>query len=252
MLIRGSRKHVLDLLDSGNVEASLSKILAPYGIAVPEDTPRRPIGHAAPEERTVRCFCSKYLASQFDFARFDAWWLPDKYTNPQWDLLAVCTIQDNPGLLLVEAKANDRELDWKGKPLAATASRQSRANHHAIAACIEEANTGLNALLPGFALTIDSHYQLCNRLAMAWKLAQCGLPVALLYLGFTGDRGIQNVGTPLVNHDHWQRLMGAYLYGVAPLLLPGTPLCPEGGSTMHFLTATLPAQNNSPSPEKAP
>jgi hypothetical protein len=36
-------------------------------------------------------------------------------------------------------------------------------------------------------LTADSHYQLANRLASAYKVASAGIPVVLLYLGFTGD-----------------------------------------------------------------
>jgi hypothetical protein len=47
-----------------------------------------------------------------------------------------------------------------------------------------EATVAWNALGSGFALSANSHYQLSNRFAFAWKVAKMGTPVVLLYLGF--------------------------------------------------------------------
>ena len=49
-----------------------------------------------------------------------------------------------PGLLLVEAKAHEGELDWAGKRLSPSAKLASKDNHARIAGCIKEANTALN------------------------------------------------------------------------------------------------------------
>jgi hypothetical protein len=70
------------------------------------------------------------------------------------------------------------------------------------------------------AITRDSHYQLSNRLAFAWKLASLGVPTVLLYLGFTGDDGIRDVGAPFADSGHWMTALNAYFDGVAaaPLL----------------------------------
>jgi crotonobetainyl-CoA:carnitine CoA-transferase CaiB-like acyl-CoA transferase len=34
--------------------------------------------------------------------------------------------------------------------------------------------------LPGWSLSVDSHYQICNRFAWAWKIASLGVPVVLI------------------------------------------------------------------------
>lgn len=43
-----------------------------------------------------------------------------------------------------------------------------------------------------------------NRIAFGWKLASLGIPTVLVYLGFTGDTGIADVGEPFTSDEHWQ------------------------------------------------
>ena len=244
---RGSLKHVLDLLDSGRFAQTMTDTLGKHGVQVGEDDAWRPQGYGDPEEWTVRRFCAEHCKDHFDSARFDAWWVPDKYRNPQWDILSTCTIGGAPGLLLVEAKGNDQELDWNGKPLSAKASDQSKENHRIIGQCIDEANDALNQHFPGFAISRDRHYQLSNRIATAWKLAQCGLPVTLLYLGFTGDEGMRTTTRqPLADRDHWQRIMGAYLHGVVPQHFPCTTIHVSGKGNFTMLIESLPITEISP------
>lgn len=91
--------------------------------------------------------------------------------------------------MLVEAKAHLSELKEEGKTLASDASTQSHSNHAQIAECIAEASQALNDTLPGTVdLTIDSHYQLANRIASAWKPASCGLPKPEATGLHTGER----------------------------------------------------------------
>ena len=98
---------------------------------------------------------------------------------------------------------------------APTASIGSKKNHRQIVECIEESESGLNDICDGvFGLSVDSHYQLVNRVAHLWKLATCGIPVVLLYLGFVGDTRISK--SYFQNNEHWQRAMGGYMQGVIP------------------------------------
>lgn len=250
---RGSLKHVLDLLDSGRFAQTMSGLLGKHGVQVNEDDAWRPQGYGQPDEWTSEKFCGEHCRDWFDSNQFSGWWKISSGNPPQWDILSTCNIDNAPGLLLVEAKANDQELDWKGKSLSPEPSQGSKENHRIIGECIEEANTALNQHLPGFAISRDRHYQLSNRIASAWKLAQCGLPVALLYLGFTGDEGIRTPSrNPITDHDHWQRLMGAYMHGVVPQHLPGTIIHEKSGGSMRMLIKSLPVIDHSrPVQEKA-
>ena len=90
-------------------------------------------------------------------------------------------------------------------------------HHSRIGAAIEEAARGWRELDDGVAISRDSHYQLANRLAFTWKLAQLGVPVVLVYLGFTGDDGIAEAGKPFRDDADWQVAFGEYVDGVVPL-----------------------------------
>ncbi|WP_144307369.1 hypothetical protein [Oceanidesulfovibrio marinus] len=244
---RGSKKHVLDLVRSDDFPASLNALLEPHRVQIDSSGIWRPDKNSE-KEWSAKTFCPQFLSGKAD--EFASWWVGWK--NPTWDLLARCTIKNQPGLLLVEAKANDKELSKGGKRLKADASQQSKDNHEYIGEALNKASAGLNAAYApgGFNLRIDSHYQLCNRIATAWRLAQCGLPTALLYLGFTGDTGMENGSRKAIqDSDHWQRLMSGYLHGVAPQNLPGTTITSKNGAFMRFIIGTLPVVEVSPPPQ---
>ena len=247
---RGSQKHILDLLDSSRLFQILNDLFADTDVQFRDDENCQPRGRKIPEEWTLRKFCKKYYNGQFDYQAFDNWWVPDQYRNPQWDLLATCTIKDKAGILLVEAKANDKELVTEGKEFDVKASEQSKINYAKIGNCIAEAAQGLNKHIGDVYISKDTHYQLSNRVASAWKLAQCGLPTVLLYLGFTGDEGIRDAGEPFADDNHWQRVMGVYMAGVLPLHFPNKLIDVEGRATMQMFVKSLPVIENSPKPEK--
>ena len=123
---------------------------------------------------------SPTFLSESDRAAITDWWLarPGKANTPNWDLVSECRVGEKPGLILIEAKAHEGELG--GDCCGAT----NKANAHRIKEALAEANRGWNALLPGFNLSADAHYQLSNRFAFAWKVAQMGTPVVLIFLGF--------------------------------------------------------------------
>ena len=91
----------------------------------------------------------------------------------------------------------------------------------------------------------DSHYQLANRLAFAWKLATLGFPVVLLYLGFTGDTGIEDVGPAFNNDADWNRAFAEYTNGIVPLDLLGRRLDVDG-TPVWLISASRPVLSPSP------
>jgi hypothetical protein len=216
MVFRGSRKHVLELLERPDYVAILNGLLDGTGAVVTLAEPHQPTGFADPTEDELPAFCRKHLNGLIDPACLDVghWWTLHSGTTPNWDLLSTIRIGDRRGLLLVEAKAHALELKTGGKPLRAGASSASRANHDFIARCIDGASGELGRCTPGFQLSRDGHYQLSNRIAWAWKMACCGVPVVLLYLGFTGDTYFD--ADFLRDDAHWQTLMRTYLAPVAP------------------------------------
>lgn len=74
------------------------------------------------------------------------------------------------------------------------------------------------------AISRDSHYQLSNRIAFAWKLASLGVPTVLVYLGFYGDEGIRDAGEPFRDHAHWDETFASYAHTLVPSDLFNTRL----------------------------
>ena len=158
------------------------------------------------------------------------WWLKHRAgaNTPNWDLVCAASIGGTPGLILVEAKAHEAELDARGKALAPNASSNSKANHTRIGAALVKAGKGLSAFAPDISLSVDKAYQLSNRLAFAWWLAAHRVPVVLVYLSFTGDTGMRGAFT---SGEQWSERVRAHFEGVhaEPLLerktmIEGTPL----------------------------
>lgn len=135
------------------------------------------------------------------------WWLPPGRENartPNFDIGSTCTIEGAPGLLLVEAKAHSAELDGEsvGKRLRVTSSEESLASHESIGAAIDSARLGLSAAtLLKWDLSRDSHYQMSNRFAWSWKLAESGTPVVLVYLGLLNADEMADRGAPFPDGD---------------------------------------------------
>jgi hypothetical protein len=238
---RGSRKHVLDLVEKADFVHLANDLVRESGVTISQQATFRPKGYIDPAEMELRDFGPLCLPDVIDWKIVNNWWPGHPAKSPQWDLLITCMHGGREGLVLVEAKAHEAELHWEGKELAKDASNDSIRNHRQIGACISGACQSLNEKLAGFNMGRDSHYQLANRIAFAWKLAQCGLPAVLLYLGFTGDESMANVGIPFRDGDHWQRLMGAYMHGVLPLSLPGMRL-DFAGTPLVMLVKSLPIE----------
>jgi hypothetical protein len=192
---RRSRKHILDWLGRPDFRESLNTLLAPSGVEVGEKAIYRPLGHHDDTELQLPDFCQCHRPDWKVHEALRSWWLPDSPLNtkartPVWDFISTCSISEREGLLLVEAKAHEGELDWQEKRLEPTASKQSRINHAHIQDSVSLMSHRLGRLCgEKVTLGIESHYQLANRVAWSAFLANRGIPVALLYLGFTEDKG---------------------------------------------------------------
>lgn len=149
------------------------------------------------------------------------WWLgtvDSPGRTPNFDIASTCRVDGVRGLLLVEAKAHDQEL------IDAAAGRARRppsdagdATREAIGAAIREARNGLEvATALEWGIDRDSHYQLSNRVAWAWKLAMMGIPVVLVYLGFLDANEMADKGNPIGSHAEWTRLVRQHAAGVVP------------------------------------
>jgi hypothetical protein len=234
--LRGSEKHLVDLLDSKLYSVALNKLLNGVQATIAESAEYA-------REGEIPDFCRGLNLPGLELAAVSDWWLPKARGRPvrgaTWDLLSACVVNDRPGLLIVEAKAHEDELDYSGKPLSRTASVQSKQNHEHIRKNLREASDALDKLVDGeVSLSIDSHYQLANRIAWAWKLASSGVPTILLYLGFTGDQYFRY--DYFRDADHWQRAMGAYMHGVFPKGLPGKIIHGKDGGSFTLLVKSLP------------
>ena len=167
------------------------------------------------------------------------WWFAVKSAranSPNWDLIAQCTIGGKEGLILVEAKAHDAELKAAGKALTSKSNMQ---NHKRIRSAIEEARVALEGLRPGWSISIDTHYQLANRFAWSWALASRGIPVVLLYLGFTNAKEMTSEGEPIRDDAHWAQILDDYGRGVVPSDIWINPLV-IGDTPLIALRRTLP------------
>ena len=227
--LRGSRLRCLMLtsLSRDHVADVLTKLIEPFGEVRPEDH-WKPEGFLGPAEAK--------LGEDLDFLPTESrqiltrWWLKASRAanTPNWDLVSTCTVRDRRGLVLVEAKAHEAELRPEGKTITAATNLQ---NHEHIGNAIYEADHALNGVLPGWSLSRDSHYQLANRFAWAWKLADMGLPTILIYLGFLNAAEMKDQGHHFIDHSQWLDCMTAHGTGVVPeeawersLLIRSTPL----------------------------
>jgi hypothetical protein len=218
MAHKGSRKHVLNLLDQEDFIYSLNKILQPYDASITDKKTVQPKGEKDTSEYGIQSFIDKHILyerfpSLIDF-NFNKWWKPCGGKAPTWDMISLCQLKGKDALLLVEAKAHKSEFNKYGKrPLKENPSNGSETNLSNIEARISEACDNLNSKNKGFKISIDSHYQLSNRVAFAWRLNQLNVPVVLLYLGFTGDDYFKDF---FKNDSIWKDKFDKYIDGVVP------------------------------------
>ncbi len=187
----------------------LTELVQPYGVVDSEKDEWMPRGFLEPDE--ARLGETELFVKPNDRETVTDWWLAVKprANTPNWDLVATCRIEGKEGLILVEAKAHKSELASVGKKEPTTENGWK--NHERIRVAIEDANTSLNAQGSGWALSHDTHYQLCNRFAWSWKLASMDIPVVLVYLGFLNADEMPN---PFPSTGAWCDAVREYSNGI--------------------------------------
>jgi hypothetical protein len=243
----GSRRHILDWVESSNFLNTLREWVTPQGFTVATDATWMPNGWNRPRESRLFDASSAFL----DSGRKDTmqrWWLAHAGNIPNWDLIVQAAGRDGSALVLVEAKAHVGEFDCKPKPLSSRrdqhAQLRTNDNHLQIGLAIAEASNALSSVHPGISIARDRHYQLSNRIAMAWKLASLGIPNALIFLGFTGDPEISKEGHYFADDGHWQGAFAEYIAGSLPIqLLDNDISC--GAASFRLLSRSLPAIRSS-------
>lgn len=232
---RGSRRHVLDWVESPEFASELLALCAPADVQYLDEPRYAPYSWEYSVEAKLDLHGPELLgpdevALPNVWRDLAAWWLKHRAgaNTPNWDLVCACSIGGTPGLILVEAKTDEAELDARGKALAPNASSNSTANHARIGAALGEAGKGLSAFAPGISLSVDNAYQLSNRLAFAWWLAAHRVPVVLVYLGFTGDTGMRGA---FASGEQWSEGVRVHFAGVnaeslleRKTMVDGTPL----------------------------
>jgi hypothetical protein len=225
---RGSRARCI-LLTNGSdeiVARRLSELAAPFAIIDPKRHHWMPRGFAEPKEAKLGN-ALQFLSDEHREV-MTGWWLAvrEHANTPNWDIASTATIDGAEGLVLVEAKAHAAEIKIDGK------AGEGRAENHArIDAACREASAALNCILPGWSLSVESHYQLCNRFAWAWRIASLGVPVVLVYLGFLRAEEMHDQGLPLADAKSWDRAVRDHCGGIVPakvwdqaISIDGTPL----------------------------
>lgn len=223
---RGSRKHVLDWVESPGFLDDLQSMVTPVRVTLRRPVTVFPRGYAAPREARLDQATPELAVAHAVRDELRDWWLQHHRgaNTPNWDLVVACEIENRPGLVLFEAKANLPELKTDPKPLKVNASDNSKRNHRRISAAIAEANTALRKHGWSTNISIDSHYQLADRVAFMWKLATLGIPTVVMYLGFIGDEGIRDAGPPFASVDDWREAFHEHAKGVIPDEMVGTRL----------------------------
>ena len=224
---RGSRPRCVALVDGTRaaVSESLTKLISLPDVTVdatdfwmPQGKPvKRTAGWDVGPCREARIERDVGFLSKANGDLLKTWWLSvrEGANTPNWDLAATCTILGHQGLLLVEAKAHGNELSTAGKALRGTSNGWK--NHERIAQAIDEARAGLNvATQSEWSLSPDSHYQLANRFAWAWKVAELGIPVVLIYLGFLNSRDMAGDGPLFLSHQDWDATVREHAANTVP------------------------------------
>lgn len=216
----GSRMHMLDWVEglAGPFRDSLNTLVGPTGAKLLPSAKWMPYSSTEQGRREARLMLDDGFISELRQSALRAWWLGNgdpRGNEPNWDLVATAVWPDGrEGLVLVDAKAHVNELSEAGKEPPPKDAPRRQENHQSIGAAIKEAQAGLGGAAAGIKISRDRHYQLSNRIAFAWKLARLGTPVALVHLGFCGDRGM-GPGC-LRSESHWREAFEAHAKPVFP------------------------------------
>lgn len=141
---RGSRKHILDWTSQPAFVVQLLQLIEPVSCKITAASEWMPKGYLALEEARLERFGPKTLPGHPAWDLIRGWWLKHSRgaNTPNWDLAVRAEIDEKPGLILVEAKANVPELSASGKFLPKEgSSSNSFENHDHIGRAIDDVNS---------------------------------------------------------------------------------------------------------------
>lgn len=201
-MTKGSKFQILQFIDNKFLD-NINELLLEVNAVVENQDSVIPISPIHPKEATLGTYLTKKWGDPKVGASFRNWWIKHGSRTPQWDLISKCKINGVAGLLLVEAKAHKSEVNGdKGKKH--PKEGKSVENHKQINEAIQETSNSINKLNAdaNINLSIESCYQLSNRVACAWWLASHNIPVVLLYLGFLNDNDFKD---KFESDETWQK-----------------------------------------------
>ena len=236
---KGSRYRCLLLTSDtpAKVSTFLTSLVAPHATVTPKDH-WAPRGFLNPDE--AKLGETPGFLPEADREAVTRWWLakPGRANTPNWDMVSTCQINNRQGLILIEAKAHEGE--FADDRCGAT----NRQNFQQIENALGEATVAWNSLTTGFALSADSHYQLSNRFAFAWKLAKMRIPVVLVYLGFLDAYEMENRSRVLLRNDaQWRHCVMAGSKGTIPEAAWDRRFAVAGGDDVEGTPLTVPIRS---------
>ncbi len=238
----GSRMHVLDWLDGGAFIPSINAMLRPTELFVPRSGKRMPAGWDNSDEACLGRECDSLIGSDLNDTILH-WWLanPHPMANiPNWDLVCQALYHGNrSALVLVEAKAYVTEFTRESKGQGGN----NPDNRKQISQAIDEVREALSLRSPGVKISADYWYQFANRIAFTWKLASHGIPSALVYLGFLGDKEIST--DHFGHYGHWCDTALNNIREIFPASLWERRI-DINGTPLWFLIRSLPCIRQSP------
>jgi hypothetical protein len=220
---RGSkpRCHQLTQGSPQIVATRLNALAAPFASIAPTDH-WMPQGFDQTDEATLPEAAG--LLAQELRTELKRWWLAvasGTTRTPNWDIASTCTVAGRHGILLVEAKAHAQELikeETGRKSIEAPVSASARRNLLRIEWALRDASIALSDStgLP-WSLSRDWNYQMANRFAWSWKLAELGVPVVLVYLGFLKANDMSKPGeVPFADATDWSDLVRSHSASLFP------------------------------------
>lgn len=195
-----SRMRCLEMTNNKYARTAeiFSQLIEGYGTVDSSDT-WAPRGPDAPAEIRID-EATGFLKSPDHKTELRNWWTGEVVgaRTPTWDIASSCTVNGVKGILLIETKAHIGELnsDHSG-------SREKPILYQ-IKKGFSDATDAWNDALHDYAddrgfklshnvkLSTASHFQLSTHFAFAWKLADMGVPVILVYLGFLNVTELEN------------------------------------------------------------
>lgn len=238
---RGSKLHMQQLVQLPDLEGRVAELARCAGLNVSGVANCHPNATDG-GEMGLRRFCERYMKRLYENGDpFQKWWTPYGGKPPTYDLLCTFGPVGYEGIICVEAKAWEGELKEPRPKRSSSNPERRAANSRCIHCRIVDA---LSAIWGEHHPAPDwdgDRYQLYNRLAWGHRLAELGVDVVIMYLGFADD---QCWPKHAIEGDKWRGIVRCFADGVLPPNYVNSPHR-YGRGTFWFRTETTPVPDSS-------